>query len=79
MKEQNKVLLKDKKYMIIKKRMKEFHSAFDRSLNQRHKMNAYKKDSEEYKILFEKVIESEIRCIELDEIIFRLYKEYVML
>ena len=73
------VLRKDRTYIMIKKRMKEFHSCLDRSLKHRKMLDSYKVGTDEYKMYFEKVVESEIRCIELDEIIWRLYNEYLFI
>lgn len=75
-KDNKNVLRKDRIYSMIKKRMNEYHSAFNKSLKNRKILESYRKDSEDFKTLFDKVVESEIRCIELDEIIFRLYTEY---
>lgn len=75
-KEINSTLRKDRIFVMIKKRMNEYHGALNKSLKNRKILESYRKDSEDFKTLFDKVVESEIRCIELDEIIFRLYTEY---
>lgn len=72
-------MLLEKKMIRIKKVMKDYHNAFDRSLRFRRFMESFKDDRHEYRLYFEKMTDAEIRCIELDEALSKLISEYQLL
>lgn len=74
-----KQMLLEKKMIRIKKVMKDYHNALDRSLRFRKFMESFKDDRHEYRLYFEKMTDAEIRCIELDESLSRLIAEYQLL
>lgn len=69
----------EKKLAQIKRLMKLYHSAFDRSLKFRSIMEAFKDERYERRLYFEKMTDAEIRCIELDEKIGILIGELQLL
>lgn len=63
-----------KKEQILQKLAKNCHSYhfhLDRALLLRTRMQSYKNNSTEYKSLFNKMVDHEIRCVEIDEQILK--------
>lgn len=60
----------------IKRTMKTYQNAFDRSLKARQMSDTFVDDKHEFHIYYSKMVDAEIRCMELDEMINKMVDEY---